>query len=178
MTSPGSCSSGTRASRTKAARGRSEGAAGPLEAGAAHHAATEMMDAADLRYTASRRAIVETLARLDGPRSSQELLAADRSMPQSSLYRNLAVLEGAGVVKRVTTHEGFARFELTEEVSGHHHHHLVCRGCGEVSDVELPAELESAIDHSADRIGDRHRFEVSHHQLDLVGWCERCRVPT
>ena len=36
-------------------------------------------------------------------------------MPQSSAYRNLAVLEQAGVIRRVITDDDFARFELDED---------------------------------------------------------------
>jgi Fe2+ or Zn2+ uptake regulation protein len=62
-------------------------------------------------------------------------------MPQSSVYRNLSVLEQVGAVRRVITEEGIARYELAEDLTTHHHH-LVCRVCGAVEDVTMPSSLE------------------------------------
>ena len=50
------------------------------------------------------------------------------------MYRNLTVLEDAGVISRVVTHDEWARFELAEDIGGHHHH-LICEQCGTVRDV-------------------------------------------
>lgn len=125
------------------------------------------------RYTEKRRAIVETLARARKPLSTPELVAADLGLPQSSVYRNLAVLEGAGVVRRVITEDEFARFELAEELS-EHHHHLICRQCGRVEDVTVPDDLEAVMDTVLDRLGRRSGFAEVSHRLDLIGLCEDC----
>src|SRR5207249_287372 len=76
------------------------------------------------RYTAARRALVEALAAPPGPLSAAELLAAIGDLPQSSVYRNLADLEQAGVVVRVAAGGDVARYELAEALAGHHHHLL------------------------------------------------------
>jgi Fe2+ or Zn2+ uptake regulation protein len=83
------------------------------------------------RYTAKRRELVEALRRASNPVSIPEVVAERGGPPQSSAYRNMTVLEQAGVVHRVMTEGGFARFELAEDLSGHHHH-VVCRLCGAV----------------------------------------------
>ena len=49
------------------------------------------------------------------------------------MYRNLVVLEQAGVVRRVTSTDDFARYELAEDLT-EHHHHLICSSCGTVDD--------------------------------------------
>ena len=66
-----------------------------------------------------------------------DVVSGRSAPPQSSAYRNLAVLEHAGVVRRVITEGEFARFELTEELT-EHHHHLICSRCGRVEDVTVP----------------------------------------
>ncbi len=55
------------------------------------------------RYTQSRRVLVEVLAAADHPLSIPGILEAGPRLAQSSVYRNLAVLERAGVVSKVVT---------------------------------------------------------------------------
>ncbi len=126
------------------------------------------------RYTPSRRSIVHELERSDRPMSIPELLAAHDGLAQSSAYRNLAVLERAGVVRRIVTHDDFARYELAEDLT-EHHHHLVCTTCGIVEDVTLPAPVETVLDDCLQEIADAHGFTGADHQLELIGTCARCR---
>ena len=62
------------------------------------------------------------------------------------------MLEQAGVVRRVITEEGIARYELAEDLT-EHHHHLVCSNCGAVEDVTIPADLETTMDRRASTAG-------------------------
>ena len=125
------------------------------------------------RYTPKRRALVTLLERADKPLSMNDLLAGKTGLPQSSIYRNLAVLEQAGAVRRVITEDEFARFELTEALT-EHHHHLICSTCGKVEDVTIPADLESAMDRTIDRVARRAGFAHVSHRLDLIGTCRSC----
>src|SRR5262249_54356693 len=78
------------------------------------------------RYTTGRRVLIDTLARSERPVTTAELVAAEPRLSQSTTYRNLAQLEQAGVVRTVIGTDDYSRFELTEELTGRHHHHLVC----------------------------------------------------
>ncbi|MFM9132518.1 MAG: Fur family transcriptional regulator, partial [Actinomycetota bacterium] len=101
-------------------------------------------------------------------------LASDTSLAQSSVYRNLSVLERAGAVARVVTTDEWARFELSEVLTGHHHH-LVCSKCGAVDDVRVPDDVEADLDRALGVLAQREGFELLHHRLDLVGVCSACR---
>ena len=125
------------------------------------------------RYTPKRRDLVHLLADVGSPRSIPQILADAGELKQSSVYRNLAALEQAGVVRRVPTHEEYGRYELAEELIGHHHH-LVCASCGTMRDVEVPRKLEATLDASLDRIASRAGFARVQHRLDLVGACADC----
>ena len=127
----------------------------------------------DQRYTTVRRRLVQVLADAHGPRSVPELMAAIGDLPQSSVYRNLADLVQAGVTHRVQTTDDLARFELAEDLAGHHHH-LVCTGCGEVVDVTLSRAAERAVGRAAEEIAAAARYRPGGHRLDLFGLCERC----
>ncbi|MEX0650599.1 MAG: Fur family transcriptional regulator [Actinomycetota bacterium] len=124
------------------------------------------------RYTTQREALVMALERAGKPLSTAEIVAA-RTGPQSSVYRNLSVLEHAGVARRVITEGEFARFELTEELT-EHHHHLICTRCGKVEDVTIPPDLETTMDRAVDKLARRSGFAKVRHRLDLIGTCRTC----
>jgi Fur family ferric uptake transcriptional regulator len=125
------------------------------------------------RYTTQRRDLVHLLEQGGSPRSIPEILADAGALKQSSVYRNLAALEHAGVVRRVPTEEEYGRYELAEELIGHHHH-LVCSNCGAMRDVEVPPDVERTLDETLDRIAKRAGFARVEHRLDLVGLCGDC----
>ena len=138
-----------------------------------HETAAARLRQADQRYTRNRREIVSALAATGRPLSIPELLDAHDGLPQSSAYRNLALLEEAGVVRRVLGGGEFARYELAEDLT-EHHHHLICSACGTVEDVTLPAAVEAEVERALKRAARRSRFTGAYHQLDLVGLCANC----
>lgn len=138
-----------------------------------HDVAGKRLRAIDQRYTASRRAIVEALARAARPVSVPELLHAVPTAT-SSLYRNLGVLEEGGVVVRVATMGDSGCYELSEDLAGHHHH-VLCSVCGAVEDVVIPESVERSLDRSLGSIARRAGYSLEHHRLDLIGRCASCR---
>ena len=126
------------------------------------------------RYTSMRRQLVEILGAAEHPITIPDILGMHPHLAQSSVYRNLAVLEQAGVITRVVTHDEWARFELAEDLGGHHHH-LICEECGTVRDVVVSDTVEAALDHSLVQLAEVNGFELRHHRLDLIGVCEACR---
>ncbi|MEZ5381541.1 MAG: Fur family transcriptional regulator [Microthrixaceae bacterium] len=126
-------------------------------------------------YTANRSSLVELMVHSDQPLSIPEVLERHPELAQSSVYRNLAVLEEAGVVLRIVTGDEFARFELAEAFTGHHHHHLICSQCGSVEDVTLPPSVEAIVVRELEGQARRRGFEPRGHQVDLIGHCADCR---
>ncbi len=128
----------------------------------------------DQRYTRLRRALVESMARAGRPLTIPELLGSNPGLSQSSAYRNVTALIEAGAARRVSGTGDHGRFELAEELSGHHHH-LVCGGCGRIADVHPSPGLERALAQAARLAADEQGFEVTEHRFDLVGTCADCR---
>ena len=128
----------------------------------------------DIRYTGGRRAVVHALQIAGGPQSAAELHHRLRSIPLSSLYRSLAVLEEAGLL---SVHHGqgkVARYELAEWLSGHHHH-LVCLECGAMGDFELGSRAEEQLLGLVAAAGRRAGYRVRGHSLQVEGLCGSCR---
>jgi Fe2+ or Zn2+ uptake regulation protein len=126
------------------------------------------------RYTSGRRALVDLLQGAARPLTLPEIVAAG-AVAQSSAYRNLAVLEQATAVRRIVAGpDEFARFELAEDLT-RHHHHLVCTGCGDVADYAMPEAVEKAVARALQRVVADTGFLPESHRLDLIGTCPACR---
>ncbi|HEX2575106.1 MAG TPA: Fur family transcriptional regulator [Aquihabitans sp.] len=138
-----------------------------------HLAVSARLRAVDQRYTARRRSLVEVLAGAGRPLTASEVLAAG-GLAQSSAYRNLAVLETCGVVHRVAGSDEFARFELAEDLTDHHHH-LICTSCGLVTDFTVSDVLERSLETAMETVAGTTGFAPDHHRLDLLGRCASCR---
>ena len=128
-----------------------------------------------VRYTRGRRVVVAAIARCAGPRSVAELHSEiGGTVPMSSLYRTLVVLEDAGVVEPHFSAGGVARYELAERIAGHHHH-LICVECGSVEDIKLPKQYERRIYKLVEQIGELAAFAPTNHALEIEGRCQKCR---
>ena len=128
----------------------------------------------DLRYTAGRRAIVSVLGGTEGPMSITDISERLPSLPRSSAYRHLVDLQTAGVVRRIAANDEFARFELAEDLTEHHHHFL-CTDCGKVIDVTPSSSFERTIDRHVEEIAAAAGFQPLGHRIDVVGLCSACR---
>ena len=138
-----------------------------------HTKVAERLASIGQRYTSGRKLLVDALVRAGSPLPLPAILTRHRALKQSSVYRNLAALEQAGVVRRVLTDEGFGRYELTEDLTGHHHH-LVCSNCGAVEDVDFEPGFEETLEGQLAELAGRTGFSAVSHRLDLIGLCRRC----
>ena len=138
-----------------------------------HSTAADRLRDDGQRYTTQRRALVDLLVEAEQPLTIPQLLERQPGLAQSSTYRNLAVLERAGVVHRIVTSDEFARYELAEDLT-RHHHHLICSACGSVTDFEVADSIEHDLESALARAAKRAGFTVRTHRLDLVGTCAEC----
>ena len=69
------------------------------------------------------------------------------------------------MVHRIVGSDEFFRYELAEDLTRHHHHHLDRSRCGEVQDFTAPASIESDLDRAPARRRPA-RFDADHHRLD------------
>lgn len=126
------------------------------------------------RYTAGRRALVDLLVSTGHPVSIGDIADALPELPRSSAYRHLVDLQAAGVVRRVAAHDEFARFELAEDLT-EHHHHLLCVRCGKVIDVTPSPAFERDVSQAVEQLAAAAAFVPHSHQLDILGVCSSCR---
>jgi Fur family ferric uptake transcriptional regulator len=133
---------------------------------------TERLRRKERKVTGPRQAILATLRRHRHPMTIRQIFdeLGQGDCDLATVYRSMHLLEGMGMVKRFQFERGGARFELLEEGDDGHHHHLVCRGCSQVVEIEdcFPVELEQ-------RIARRNGFKAVTHRLEFFGLCPRCQ---
>lgn len=122
-----------------------------------------------LRVTAARVALIETVR--DGNHLGVEAIASgvrDRvgHVSLQAVYEALQALTAAGLVRRIEPAGSPARFEGRV---GDNHHHVVCRSCGLVADVDCVAGEAPCLTASDD-----HGFSIDEAEVIYWGLCPGC----
>jgi Fur family ferric uptake transcriptional regulator len=122
---------------------------------------------AGYRSGASRRQVVDLLARETCAVTALEIDRRLDGVGRASVYRTLEQLERLRLVQRVEVGGDAAGYERVDPDL--HHHHLVCERCGRLSPFSSE-ELEAAIE----AISTRSEFAVTAHDVVLRGTCPTC----
>jgi Fur family transcriptional regulator, stress-responsive regulator len=127
--------------------------------------------AAGYRVTPQRLVVHRTLVELGRHVGAEELLeAVGHRLPNVSLptvYSALDALEDAGLVRRVSAGQGRALYDPGPA----DHHHLVCRRCGAVEDLDARVSLSAALASARD-----HGFAPDGAEVVVRGLCANCRA--
>jgi len=127
---------------------------------------------APTRNTWQREAVRARLAEASGFVSAQHLYAVLReegsTISLATVYRNLAQLADSGEADSLQSPEGENLFRSCA-MKGHHHH-LICRSCGDTRELSA-----AVVEEWTRRVGAEHGFTEIEHVVDLFGLCERCR---
>lgn len=123
-----------------------------------------------LRLTAQRLAVLRALATM--PHSTADeihgVVRADLgTVSRQTVYDVLAALTDHGIVRRVHPAGSPARYETRV---GDNHHHLICRVCGRMVDVDC-AVGDTPCLAAADQAG----YEVDEAEVVYWGRCPGCR---
>ncbi len=131
--------------------------------------ATAAIRGAGLRATDSRRAVLEALV-VQPHASADELFGLVRphlpGTSRQSVYNALGDFVDAGLVRRIEPAGHPMRFEL--RVSDNHHH-LICRGCGAVEDVDCVVGHAPCLTPSG-----AHGYVVDTAEITFWGLCADC----
>ena len=124
------------------------------------------------RLTPQRLMILSAIENSDNHISAEEIYAqVVAKYPHiniSTVYRTLELLKGLGLVTE--TDLGGGRFRYHPADKGHHHH-LVCRECGAIIDLD-----ESMLASLKDTLLREYRFIADLRHLAIFGRCVKCRA--
>lgn len=128
---------------------------------------------AGLRVTKQRLAVIAALA--EAPHSGADAVlsrvrGAVGQISTQAVYDVLNTLTARGLVRRIQPAGSTARYELRV---GDNHHHLVCRVCGAVSDIDCAAGAAPCLDPSD--LGEvSPGFVVDEAEVTYWGLCATC----
>ncbi len=128
-----------------------------------------MVRGAGLRVTRPRVAVLAAVHDLPHATTESIIAAARRELPRVShqaVYGVLAALTDAGLVRRIQPMGSLTRYEARV---GDNHHHLVCRSCGDIVDVDCAVGEAACLTASADA-----GYEIDEAEVIYWGRCPRC----
>lgn len=132
----------------------------------------EAMGEAGYRVTEPRRVIAELVAARDGHFTAADLIDEVRlrslDIGRATVFRSLDLFTELELLERIDLPTGEHAYVACEPQA--HHHHIVCEGCGTVSEVD-----EQGLAAAMDRIERRTGWQVQTHRLELYGRCPNCR---
>lgn len=131
--------------------------------------APQLLRDAGLRVTRPRVAVLAALDARPHADTAQVIDAARADVPDVShqaVYDSLAALTAAGLVRRIQPHGHTARYERRV---GDNHHHVVCRSCGTIADVDCATGEAPCLTPSHD-----HGFVIDEAEVIYWGRCAAC----
>lgn len=129
----------------------------------------DLLREAGLRVTRPRVAVLEALERSPHADTAEVIDAARAVVPEVShqaVYDSLATLTEAGLVRRIQPHGHAARYERRV---GDNHHHVVCRTCGSIADVDCATGEAPCLVPSQ-----THGFAIDEAEVIFWGTCPAC----
>jgi len=129
----------------------------------------QLLRDAGLRATGVRLAVLRALGAHQHSTADDVVRAVRADLGGASVqavYDTLHTLTGAGLLRRMEPAGHPARFERRV---GDNHHHVVCRECGAVTDIDC------TVGHAPCLVpGDTHGFSVDLAEVTFWGLCPRC----
>ena len=130
---------------------------------------TEILRERGLRVTAQRLAVLRAIA--DAPHATADGVAESvrgelGSISTQAVYDVLGALTDSGLLRRIQPAGSPARYE---DRVGDNHHHLVCRVCDRMVDVDC-AVGEAPCLEAADHAG----YEIDEAEIIYWGRCPEC----
>jgi Fur family ferric uptake transcriptional regulator len=125
-----------------------------------------------MRKSMAREAMLSILSRSKQPVSAYEILEVlakrGKSFNKTTVYRELEILKRLGSVRELFLRNDVALYEL----SGEHHHHVLCTTCGNIRPIHLPEPKEWV----AEKLVLEDGFLVTDHSLEFFGVCRKCQL--
>lgn len=131
--------------------------------------ASDELRSADLRVTRPRVAVLEAVHAHPHADTDTILGAVRQVLPavsRQAVYDVLGALTVAGLVRRIQPSGSVARYEARV---GDNHHHVVCRSCGTIGDVDCAVGEVACLTPSDDK-----GFVVDEAEVIYWGQCPRC----
>ncbi len=123
------------------------------------------------RHTPTKEAVTQVLQSFAAPIALNELYEFIKmSLPKtafSTIFRIVRQLEAEGKVIQIDWRERGSRYEWADLP---HHHHIVCRQCGIVTDID-----DRTLNFDDTQVAKTTGYQIEHHSIELMGRCQSCQ---
>ncbi len=134
----------------------------------------DLLRAADLRVTRPRLAVLTAVQSIPHADTDTIFTAVRGQLPEVSrqaVYDVLAALTSAGLLRRIQPSGSLARYEARV---GDNHHHVVCRGCGVISDIDCQVGDAPCLTPSDPDSAALEGFRLDEAEVIYWGHCPAC----
>jgi Fur family ferric uptake transcriptional regulator len=131
----------------------------------------DLLRARGIQVTAQRLAVLRAVSaqpHVTADAVAEAVRAEIGAISLQSVYDALTLLVAEGLLRRIQPAGSAARFE---DRVGDNHHHLICRGCGAVVDVDCATGAAPCLTASDDR-----GYEIEEAEVAYWGRCPDCRT--
>lgn len=131
----------------------------------------QMLRGAAMRVTRPRVAVLRAVHGNPHAETDVIIRAVRRELPEVShqtVYDSLHALTAAGLVRRIQPSGSVARYEARV---GDNHHHVICRECGAIADVDCAVGGAPCLQPADD-----HGYEIDQAEVIYWGRCASCRA--
>jgi Fe2+ or Zn2+ uptake regulation protein len=129
----------------------------------------ELLRSHGIQVTAQRLAVLRAVARqphITADGVADAVRAEIGAISIQSVYDALTLLAGEGLLRRIQPAGSPARYENRV---GDNHHHLICRECGEMTDVDCAVGFAPCLTAS-----DAHGYRIDTAEVTYWGVCPAC----
>lgn len=133
--------------------------------------AGDLLRANGLSVTAQRLAVLDAVDELPHATTDElieQVRASIGTVSRQSVYDTLNAFVAKRLVRRIQLAGSVARYERH---CGDNHHHVVCRSCGAVADVDHSISAAPLV-----RARDAHGFEIDEAEVVYWGHCPTCQA--
>lgn len=121
-----------------------------------------------MKMTKQRKQILSVFESVKTPLNAEMIMdkLPNDALNLSTIYRTLEVFFHEGIISKSSIdHTNF--YYLNDKK---HHHFMICLDCHKM------IEIDCHIHHFEDEVAQAHHFKVTHHDMTLYGYCEKCQI--
>jgi Fur family ferric uptake transcriptional regulator len=124
------------------------------------------------RLTPQRESVLAVIAESDRHLTAEEILARVRErypyLNKSAVYRSLELLTQLSLINQTDLGHGRVEYELHRHP---HHHHLVCRHCKHIQQIE-----HSVLHTLQKKLANEFGFHADLDHFAIFGTCRKCQT--
>ena len=131
--------------------------------------AEQLLRGAGMRVTRPRTAVLNAVHAYPHSDTDAIIEVVRQELGEVStqaVYDVLRALTTADLVRRIEPAGSVPRYEARV---GDNHHHVVCRSCGAIADVDCAVDATPCLTASED-----HGYEIDEAEVTYWGWCPDC----